>query len=499
MSKKAEGYISSMRKQICRLGYITPLIAAIVVAGYFVRPTLYSLHQRWTQWDGPYSHGYLLVIVCLSMIAGRLPGLVRGRVVQWRYIPLCIGPALIWSFGYTTQINAISQISIPLMIMTLLLPWIGLRGASRLLPALFLLFLAIPVWEVLLPILRTITTHAASMAVKSVQIPAYIDGYSFSLPAGTVVIAGSCAGLSYFLMGLVLSCLNAMHRRLGKKDAILSICLLVGLSILGNWIRVISLILIAYYSNMESPLVEEHGQFGWWIFAALFILFLLLTRSMPERPAKNETDVSMSWLMSMSPAALVISVALTVSIPFILQNRTIANADYRMVSDSTLTPETSGKLLGDLNIGFQGFDQAEVFTLNKNGRDWVVGRLVYTAQAQGKELVSDINVLTTSPTDILAPVMTKYGETQVEQSKDKQPKLLMWQYLVGQTHASKSWNAKLSQFFETLKGRPVVALWFAMIECGDQSCDEELKSLASGDIPLDYLIDAMRLYDQSGD
>ena len=472
------------------------LAALLTVTGFVLMPTLRSLHYKWVQWDGAYSHGYLLVIVCFGMVFSRLSPLTAEKV-HWPYTFFLFVPIALWSLGYATQVLVISQLSLPIFISCLILPWFGFNGLRAVAAPLALMFLAIPVWEVILPVLRNLTTLVASSGVRLLGIPAYIDGYSFRLPYGTVVIAGSCAGLSYFLMALTLASLNALYRNFALKQALLSTLLLVALSIIGNWLRVYSLILIAYYSKMQNPLVADHGQFGWWIFAGLFIIYLFCIRAFPERPIITAVRSERSGKHYFGATLLTVafSILITTAVPLWLQKGSSADlTKIHPVMSARLHPVAPGQTFQQLGIDISGYDLAEIFRSQQGELKIFVGRLIFLNQQQGKELISDSQKVTQQPSEMLKPISSSYGLVNAEiVYLGRDTRLILWQYMLGRAHAATPIRGKWLQFLELLRGRSAAALWLAAVECQNRQCRQEYDQLNNA-ATIDSLITPMQLY-----
>jgi hypothetical protein len=58
---------------------------------------------------------------------------------------------------------------------------------------------------------------------------------------------------------------------------------MVMLSLASNWIRVFLLIMIGHWSNMQSPLIADHGWFGWVLFAGMLVIFFAAVRIIEAR------------------------------------------------------------------------------------------------------------------------------------------------------------------------------------------------------------------------
>jgi exosortase len=461
---------------------------------------LLTLHRRWVQFDGAYSHGYLLVLVCSYLIVKPLPSLIANTEIR-PWLAVFIGlPSLLWVFGYSTQVNVFQQLAYPMFLAALLLPFIGFKGLYKVSFPLGLLFLAIPIWEVLLPPLRGMTSVVATYGVRLLGIPAHIDGFSFSLPYGVVLIAGSCAGLSYFLMGVVLSGINSQYRGFNLKYTFLSVALMAVLSIIGNWIRVYALILIAYYSQMQSSLVYDHGNFGWWIFAGIFALYLFIIRGFPDGDFKKSGQakaLSPLNVTFVSTLALLLLFALTMPIVFKLSARQPLDISRYEVTSGSLRSISvkAGRL--DFTPEFSNYDVESYWQSNLGEESWTLGRLVYAQQSQGKELISDGNTLTRLRVSHEETWLLSGYELKLSVIAPQQ-KLVLSTYLVGSRTETRPLAAKISQFTESIQGRPAVALLFASTDCLSPGCIDEIRSVKQSNNAIEQWLIELALYPPAG-
>jgi EpsI family protein len=132
-------------------------------------------------------------------------------------------------------------------------------------------------------------------------VPAFIAGNLIHLPSGTFEVAGGCAGLRYAIVaGTLGAFLGLRHYRHWQPTLLLTICAL-GLALVGNWVRVLILVLVGHYSQMQNYLiVEDHSLFGWVVFvvfmAPLFYAHRVLssrsTDSASLQTARAEPDPS---------------------------------------------------------------------------------------------------------------------------------------------------------------------------------------------------------------
>lgn len=469
------------------------LFAAALV-GIVLNDPFIALHEKWTTWDGAYSHGYLLVGVCAYLLFERVFNTREVKPKPALSILASI-PALIWSVGYATQTLVLAQLALPLFLLAVLLPIYGWRVAWTVLPIIGVLFIAVPLWEILLPVLREMTTVVSTAVVRWLGVPAFIDGYAFTLPYGTVLIAGSCAGLSYFLMALALSSLNAIYRGYSFKHALFSIALLAMLAIVGNWVRVIALILIAYTSKMQSSLVADHGTFGWWIFSATFVIFLWLIRKLPEGSQHAHPVVSAPMNIRSIAIAASLTLVFTLAIPIAAKFGIAGGeAEIKPVSDPSFTPIEFKDASDRLQLSYEGYDSAEFFTKESVGYEWIVGRLIYVTQAQGKELISDSQQLTRFKTKTDWLLLENGKRLHIEIHEGRNAQLFTSTYYVGSAQETDPIKGKVRQLTELIQGRSEVALWLASTQCKENDCSDVLFSLENdGSFPK-TLLEPLKLY-----
>lgn len=74
---------------------------------------------------------------------------------------------------------------------------------------------------------------------------------------------------------------------------IMSISIVLALVI--NWVRIIALVLIADWTNMESSLVREHELFGWIVFAAFILPALVLAPVRRRKTLQTGNDHVISY------------------------------------------------------------------------------------------------------------------------------------------------------------------------------------------------------------
>ncbi len=253
---------------------------------------LQTLLNKWFLFDESYGHGLIIIGLIVFEIIKRaeLPNL---QVPNIKNASGCLlGVLGCYGISYVAALHEIELAGQFAFYGT----WVFLLAGAfsfsiwRILffPLSFFIF-AIPIWDLLNPILVNLTSVAVSSAVEPLRLVVYIEENIIEMPFGTLVIADSCSGLRYLIVGLAIAVYALKDSHLPFLTKVKMVILAFILSIIANWVRVFALVLIAYYSDMESSLVVDHDGFGIVLFFVLFLPFFpLLTKleksTTPQQP-----------------------------------------------------------------------------------------------------------------------------------------------------------------------------------------------------------------------
>jgi exosortase A len=279
----------------------------ILIVGF--GPTLSSLYRTWVDFDATYGHGLLILAISIYLIYESIPRLKSIRIVPFipAVFPLLL-LSLCWYIGYMIPITTIEQLVLPLIILSSITVISGVRMAVALLfPVLFLYF-AIPVWDSLTDTLVNLTVVVVKKLLFLSNVSAFIEGNIVQLVVGKIIVADSCSGIRYLIIGTALSFLNAAlnFHKLNARIAI--IIGGIALSLIANWVRVYSLIMIGHHTRMQSSLMTNHEYFGWLVFILVMAPLFIANRFIPdsnkkEAPSSSEADISIDR-KTMKPIAI---------------------------------------------------------------------------------------------------------------------------------------------------------------------------------------------------
>ncbi len=284
-------------RRVTALALIFAFWAAVALVYW---PSALELNRLWTDLPGEtYTHGYLIFLLSLWLI---IRDRKRLAVMPRRAEPLALIPLALlsaaWVFFWRAAIQEPQLMLLPLILFAAFFAAFGRRLARAVAFPIGFLYFALPFWGDINGIIQGLSAKMVGVLIWVTGIPAYTNGVMVHLPGGLIEIAQSCSGLHEFIVGLALAALygklsdEPWRRRLGW------LALMGALSLAVNWVRIFTVIVAAYETEMRSSLVRQHYWLGWWLFAFVFAAFLWWTgRSAPARrapPSPENRDASES-------------------------------------------------------------------------------------------------------------------------------------------------------------------------------------------------------------
>lgn len=263
-----------MKALVARSG-VTPLVGVAlmtVAAAFGLRDALIGIHENWTSVYGHFAHGYLVLAMALWLACVAWRDRVALRIEPWwPALPVLVLLLLALIASLAMDVESLFESLVPLIVLAAVAASLGVRVARLLLwPVLFLYF-ALPIWWVINTPLQQLTSAVVNRLVVLSGVPAFVEGNFFHLPFGTIQIASLCSGLNYLVSALALAFFQGMLYLPGWRDRIKLLAVAAALALVCNWVRIYSLLVIAYFSDMRNYLIRvEHVYYGW----VLFLLFM---------------------------------------------------------------------------------------------------------------------------------------------------------------------------------------------------------------------------------
>ena len=408
---------------------------------------------------------------------------LRPSIPWWLFAGLII-TSLVWFVGLMTATALLQQLTLPAMIWLLLAASFGYKAAKSLVVAFVLVYLVIPVWDVLTPYLQGLTVNVNEFLLRQVSVVAHIEGKYVYLPIGVFHIAGGCSGLKYLLVSLTLAVLYAGLHLEGITRPVLLTTIAVLFALLANWIRVFVIIYIGHISEMQSSFVSDHELLGWIIFITAMVPVLLIGSRMRQAPVGNSglsppkaLQISRShvWLpiVALSTSLMGVVLAESVNRWYVLDG-TIPDFKAQLPNTKVLEVQPWMPII-------QNAGTTQAYALG-NGQFAYIA--YYPKQEQGRELIYYRNVLNADhilKVDAILQI-PNVNYSIVEDDLSGKRFIMAYWYAVGNKVTDSELLAKGWQAIEYLFGRTDAALVAVYKVCVSTTCEYEI-----ADLPVDQL------------
>jgi EpsI family protein len=438
----------------------------------------------------PYTHGYLIAMATVWLV-WRERDVFRRRAAIWPLmLAVLAGASLTWLVATILVARAVVLALVPILLLLWSAAVLGPEALRRLAPIAAIFLLAAPVWEGITPALQWMTITFSSTVQALVHIPATIDGDIVRTPHGSFQIAGGCAGLSYLLSGLTVGALyaHAFLRRWPTRAAV--VALAAALSILSNWTRVSTLIVIGHLTNMQARVVQgslAHITYGWGVFVLSLLVFFSLGRLLdkweerrwPPGPAVDDRVARAPSVGAVRPGCYATIAALIGPLLYV----SVGALPVREVTPLVATGgtqawhriESQGVRAYGWEPAFQGADQHIQGAWTKGSDAVFLDQLEYRHQTQGSELIGYRSRIApdtaVTARRLSGPVGTERRLVNEAIIRDGDTSLLVWYwYRVGGVEAVEPARAKLLEvwaFFSRFKVSELIAF---STPCAPGSC-----------------------------
>lgn len=265
-----------------RIAAIELMLVAAALILFF--PTTLSWIEKWEPTTNTsYGHGYLIAGISVWL-------LMRNRYAWDGLIPrpnmvaagLAVVVSLLWLVALRAGIQTAHQLLLPVVMWLAIYAAMGRTIALRSSFPIGFLYFALPIWDAANGQLQSATVVAAEVLLRLSNVNAYFEGTMVHLAAGVFEIAGGCSGMHFFMVATALAALYGEVNNDTLKVRVKLVVLAAVLAMLTNWIRVYTIILAGYLTDMQHYLVRvDHYRYGWLLFAIAMTLFFLIARRLP--------------------------------------------------------------------------------------------------------------------------------------------------------------------------------------------------------------------------
>jgi exosortase len=300
-----------------RLALVLGFWAAVALLYW---PSALELDRLWTDLPAEtYTHGYLILAISLWLIVRdrKQLALMPARFEPLALIPLALMSAA-WVWFWRAAIQELQLLLLPLILYAALYAAVGRRIARALAFPIGFLYFALPFWSDLNGIVQGLSAKVNGVLIALTGIPAYMAGDFAHLPGGSIEIAASCSGLHTLIVGLALAALYGKVSGEPRRRRLVWLLSMGALSLAVNWVRIFTVLVAAYETDMRSSLVKQHYWLGWWLFAFAFAGFLWWTgrrSTAPDSVPAVDEGRSPSADLGIRTAPVLVTLAVLAGLP----------------------------------------------------------------------------------------------------------------------------------------------------------------------------------------
>ena len=462
---------------------IVVLVFAVVAAGF--ASTWRSLFVAWTDF---YSHGFLVAPYGFWLAWSRRHEVPSPARPWFAIVGVALVLSLGWLLGRIALLQIVHQTMLPLILASWALAVFG-RGARPVVAAAaVMLLLAVPLLTAFVPLLQSVTVSANAALLAVSGLKAEITGTFIRIPEGLFEVADGCAGSAFFAAGISLAAMYVSLMRTSRQAAVVVVLSAVVLSLVTNWLRVFGLILVGHWTNMQHPLINDHGWYGWVIFAAVQPLWLWISakaeKRWPHAPHEIGGESPLSGVDWRVVAGASLACLTGPALALALQARP------RAAAPATL-PDLAAISLSDAPALVQPGQwtpsaiagQQHLQAIVRNGPTAVqVDRVIFSNQQQGAELVGTDRHLGDS-VEVLTDEVTAFSTTPVRLVRQaivryKGGVRLVWYwYRVAGVGTTQSMKAKLLEIPAGIIGSSPSEFVAVSTPCGPRDCADAARAL----------------------
>jgi exosortase A len=405
---------------------LVALVAVLTVILFAYRHTVTSMVGIWSVSD-TYAHGFVVPFISLWLVWR-----IRHSLADYQPRPspsawaLMLGVAGLWLAGDLVEVNAVTHLSLALLVILAFPAILGWQVASAMaFPLGFLLF-AVPIGDFMLPQLMEWTADFTVWALRATGIPVYREGLQFIIPSGSWSVVEACSGIRYMIASVTVGCLFAYmsYNSMAKRVAFIGVAIMVPL--IANWLRAYMIVMIGHLSGNELATGVDHLVYGWVFFGVVILIMLFIGARWADPVVSTTSTPGLSFagatgtqpVVALLPLAVVAVMGIAAS-PHLLERwfsssinpdtvslvAPIATAPWAITESPPSDWEPAFKNPSTtLHTGYVGPD----------GQTVGLHLSYYRAQDNDRKLVTSVNTLVTSNDQQWAQVLSGSATAQVD-------------------------------------------------------------------------------------
>ena len=270
-------------------------IASLILLSTVNVSVLLSIFDEWNS-DGPYSHGFLGILVVCYVFYLQRKNLTTIALSKQQYgFGLCclVASLLIALVAQLSSIQQLQQLAFFSSMLSLIFCFYGWSVVKSFFVPLLMLLLILPVWNVLQFPLRELSTQAGQWGPELIGIAVDRDHFRLSTAGGMFDVEPACSGLGFFMVSALLAFCVGYFNKLSTKKTLWFLFICLAIAIIANWLRIIIIIVVGTYTEMNHFIVHDHLTFGWIVFAICLLPLIYIARTYFD-DSQKETNQSIA-------------------------------------------------------------------------------------------------------------------------------------------------------------------------------------------------------------
>ncbi|GFE85474.1 exosortase A [Steroidobacter agaridevorans] len=456
-------------------------ICVFLLATTFVLlwPTTASLMVAWeSSSETPYTHGYLVAALSIWLLWRDRHRLrtIPATLMLSAAVPLA-AISVLWLVCVRAGIQTAHQFLLPIIVWLAICTVLGWRVAVASAFAVGYLYFAVPVWGVINGALQDATVVAVDALLRATGVPAYVEGNFVHLAAGTFEVAGGCSGLHYFIVAFAISALYGEVHRDSLRARLRIVALALVLALVTNWLRVYTIILAGYFTDMQHYLVRvDHSTYGWVVFAVMMVVFFLIVRRLPVSAAEEQTQPAPAesialpsrWPLALATALAAIALGPIWSVLSPISPATLPQEGELLPSAAPWSAALGGGR-SSWQPTFRGADVEQRGNYQRGGMLIEGYAAAYASQTQRKELIGYTNSIAGADADIVGSARIEprgpVNELIVQDAQREQ--FVLWYfYRIGSLQTVNGFIAQVAYGVTSLTGSPMSTVIALRAPCG---------------------------------
>jgi EpsI family protein len=257
------------------------LIALLTGTSLLFAPEAHELVTLWLTRHQS-AHGFLVVAAIPALLWMRRTD-VRFGGNRWGGVFLVLMLAPIFALAKAASVSIVYWAVLPILVGGTVWVAFGAVAARAVAFPLGFFVFAIPLLEKLAPFFQSLTAVATAVLLRAAGIGAEASGVVVTVPEGAFRVTETCAGMHVMVAALATVTAYSYIERLRRREAAILIISAIGVAIVANWTRVLTVVYVGHVTAMHSPLIGNHFLLGWAVFAVLMIPLMFFARRLAER------------------------------------------------------------------------------------------------------------------------------------------------------------------------------------------------------------------------